>query len=509
MKKSLLLLIVVTFISFSSPFGKIIAGSFTEMTPARVHDRLALVTYVSDNIQAKHVEILVESLRQNGGLYSGSEVYAVITDSLVECNELSRMQGVITLHLRLDSVKAGYPLAVKAFAAARAEEAIGSRADYLAWFDPETLILSQPDGLVPGNGAKAVVQPVFLSNTVGLTPGEQPDDFWEPVYRTVKTDIRKIPVVETIFDRQKVMAYYNCEIFSVRRDAHIFSKWAEALDKLLSDSLFAYVTCNTPQRRIFLHQAVLSAVIIHETAGSAPAALPLSNGYPLHTQKKIPADRLISSLDSISCVILESLWTYYPNWMDNITASDLLTEKLSALYLRFMEVAPGIFRQEGSCNSYLVLTGDSSILIDPAGCTSCPVWFRKIISDHPLSLIILTHGHNDHRDNTDIWSDNGAVPVVAQRGIKDLIAYQEMLSGFFRRRNAIWSGRDISTFADTVISNPKITVYYDDSLSLRRGDLTLKIIHTSGETPDHSLIYIPERRAVFVGDNYYSSFPNL
>jgi alkyl sulfatase BDS1-like metallo-beta-lactamase superfamily hydrolase len=62
---------------------------------------------------------------------------------------------------------------------------------------------------------------------------------------------------------------------------------------------------------------------------------------------------------------------------------------------------------------------------------------------------------------------------------------------------------------DTTISDPRITQYYSDSLEIKKGNLTIKLWHTSGETPDHSLILIPELAAVFVGDNYYSSFPNL
>ncbi len=34
------------------------------------------------------------------------------------------------------------------------------------------------------------------------------------------------------------------------------------------------------------------------------------------------------------------------------------------------------------------------------------------------------------------------------------------------------------------------------------------MVHTPGETPDHAVIWIPEKKAVFVGDNYYEYFIN-
>lgn len=481
----------------------------TEIEHVKEEASLALVTYVSDIVQVKHAEVLVKSLRQYGGIYSGTVVYVVSTDPVIDCDVLLEIDGVRLINFSPEKRISKYPFAVKAFAAARAEEVIGESADYIAWFDPETIILSEPDGLIPENGAMAVAQPVFLSNNVGLAPGEPLDDYWEPIYRALNTDYDKIPVIETLIDRQKLLAYYNCVIFSVRSDARILNTWADVMDLLLSDTQYAYGTCNTPRRMTFLHQAVFSAVLVSKIPGSSPAVLPLTSGFPLHMREKIPAQAWSGPLDSVSCAILENLWVSNPSWLQSVNSSADLNRKFAELYLQFMEVAPGIYRQEGSCNSYLVVAGDSSILIDPAGAASFPYWFKKITTQYSLSAVILTHGHSDHRDYTDMWSDDGKIPVIAQEGIKDIVKYQQMLSGFFRRRNAIWSGTDVETFSDTLISNPKITSYYDDSLSIRCGNLTIQIWHTSGETPDHSLICIPERKAVFIGDNYYTSFPNL
>ena len=35
------------------------------------------------------------------------------------------------------------------------------------------------------------------------------------------------------------------------------------------------------------------------------------------------------------------------------------------------------------------------------------------------------------------------------------------------------------------------------------------MLHTPGETWDHSTVWIPQLKAAFIGDNYYSSFPNI
>src|SRR4029453_4119703 len=50
---------------------------------------------------------------------------------------------------------------------------------------------------------------------------------------------------------------------------------------------------------------------------------------------------------------------------------------------------------------------------------------------------------------------------------------------------------------------------FDDRMELALGGVTFQLLHTPGETPDHLSVWIPQFKAVFVGDNYYDSFPNI
>jgi alkyl sulfatase BDS1-like metallo-beta-lactamase superfamily hydrolase len=53
---------------------------------------------------------------------------------------------------------------------------------------------------------------------------------------------------------------------------------------------------------------------------------------------------------------------------------------------------------------------------------------------------------------------------------------------------------------------PDIT--FIDNYTYKLGGLHFIMNHTPGETPDHTTIWIPELKAVFVGDNYYEYFIN-
>jgi len=195
--------------------------------------------------------------------------------------------------------------------------------------------------------------------------------------------------------------------------------------------------------------------------------------------------------------------------MKKIKIEEPLNGWLMDTYLDYLEIAPQIYRVEGSSNSYLVVTEEGSILIDPAGAAVAPEFYEKILAKHPLKAILLTHAHQDHSDDMDRWIGDKQIPVVAQREFKRYIEYVGELQGFFSRRNAIWNGK-FPEEAEQVQSKQQLkpTVYFSDEYELELGGLHFKMLHTPGETPDHATIWIPERKAVFVGDNYYEYFIN-
>lgn len=231
-----------------------------------------------------------------------------------------------------------YPLAVKPFAAAQTERLLKGRAVTLAWFDPETVILSPPAGLIAKGKIKAVVQPVFLTNNISLSPGEPLNDFWIGIYGKAGVRYDDIPVVRSLIDSQDILAYYNCEIFSVDPAEGICEQWAEIMDDLLSDTAFAFGVCNTDQRKLFLHQAVLSAVIVSKAGKNGTGSLKLRYGYPLHQHGRLPSGRSISPLNRISCVILEDLWERDPSWMQYFIIKEPLKSWLEDIWAGFMKV---------------------------------------------------------------------------------------------------------------------------------------------------------------------------
>jgi hypothetical protein len=291
-------------------------------------ERFALVTYVLNPEQENKAEALVKSLRRFGGAYAGAPVYVVLGNpQSLPCARL-RQAGVDLVATDADELGRGYPLAIKAFAAAQIERLVADRVETLAWFDPETLVLGPLQALDLGGGYDAALRPVFKVNNVGQPPGTPPDAFWKPIYDATGLNPATVPAVRTIVEGQPVKAYFNCEIFSVRPRAGIFRKWAACLKPFLKDREYQRTACPDSLHRLFLHQSVLSAVIVSNTDASRRRALPDSCGYPLNLHQNLPPERKVAAWNDLSAVILENLWDDRPDWIEIIEVREPLASWL-------------------------------------------------------------------------------------------------------------------------------------------------------------------------------------
>ena len=283
---------------------------------AGLAERFAIVTYVLTPDQEGKAEILIKSLRRFGGDYGGVPVYVVLGNPRdVPCARL-RQDGVELVPTDASKLGQRYPLAIKAYAAAQIERLTADRFDTLAWFDPETMVVGPLTSLDLGEAFDAAVKPVFKLNKVALPADAPPDAFWKPIFRETGLSVEEIPVVKSILEGRPIKAYFNCEIFSVRPRIGIFREWAARLEPFLKDQDYQWTACPDLLHRLFLHQAVLSAVIISKTQATRRAELPDSCGYPLNLHQDLPPARKAAALNGLSGVILETLWDDNPDWMN-------------------------------------------------------------------------------------------------------------------------------------------------------------------------------------------------
>lgn len=481
----------------------------TTLIYPKQNSEIAIVTYASNNEQERAVKALIKSVRELSGIYKDCNIYVVLGDpDNFPCSTLKGKN--VELHkLEMDRTFFDYPLAIKAFSAAQVEKIVKNNTNSLIWFDPGVMVLNSLNALDLENNYDASLRPVTLSNNISISPDTEPNDYWTPIYELCGIDYKKLSAMKTIVDNVEIQPYFNCEVFSINPELGICSEWAEKLGILLRDDDFQKNACTSFLRKLFLHQAVLSGVISSKINPERIKSLPVTSGYPFNQHDRLPADKKILSLNECSVVIFDYAWDNIPTWMKNIKIDEPLDSWVFETYLDYLKLNYNLYRIEGSCNSYLVTTKEGSVLIDPAGASIEPVFFKRLIGKIPLKAILLTHAHQDHSDDIAFWRDEMEVPVIAQREFKTYFKYQSDFAGFFNRRNAIWSGKPIPAEPTAnPNSSEEPTIYFSDNYEYKLGGLTFKMIHTPGETPDHTTIWIPEISSVLSGDNYYEYFIN-
>ncbi len=177
-----------------------------------------------------------------------------------------------------------------------------------------------------------------------------------------------------------------------------------------------------------------------------------------------------------------------------------------------------------SLNSFgnvgVVETDDGLVIFDIALRLFAPLIFKRVrdFSDKPVKYIIFSHGHFDHCLGysyfiKEIQEKRWEMPqVIAHENLVRRFKKYEMLD-----HHQSWTYTQ--QFASVGIGNieesihrrldPTIVIRGNNSYEFQLGNVNFEVHHDKGETDDSLWMFVPDKKALFTGDLFVTSYPNV
>lgn len=211
------------------------------------------------------------------------------------------------------------------------------------------------------------------------------------------------------------------------------------------------------------------------------------------------------------------------------TPDDLIAHT-SEFRKEVIEVTEGVHVAIGYAlaNAILVEGENSNIIIDTTGTIETAREVKALfdeINSNPIEAIIYTHNHGDHTYGATVFAEDSNPDIYAHDSTEE---YLSRVIGIIR---PIISSRSNRMFGNSLpkseVENNGIgpfleigrdgrqpgllypTKTFSDKIKFEAGGVKIELFHAPGETNDQLFVWLPEKKALFPGDNFYKTFPNL
>jgi alkyl sulfatase BDS1-like metallo-beta-lactamase superfamily hydrolase len=195
-----------------------------------------------------------------------------------------------------------------------------------------------------------------------------------------------------------------------------------------------------------------------------------------------------------------------------------------------IEVTEGVHVAIGYAlaNAILVEGENSNIIIDTTGTVETAREVKALfdaINSNPIEAIIYTHNHGDHTYGATVFAEVSNPDIYAHDSTEE---YLSRVIGIIR---PIISARSNRMFGNSLprseVENNGIgpfleigrdgrqpgllypTKTFSDKIKFEISGVKVELFHAPGETNDQLFVWLPEKKALFPGDNFYKTFPNL
>jgi hypothetical protein len=298
-------------------------ATLTSGSNTREGIRLVIATIAYPNKASEtNAVLLTESIRAFGGAMARTPVWCFTPDTEpnVSATFKSRLDSleVALIPFELERETREFAFAGHVQAAANAETKAVRDADLLAWLSPNTLVLQEPKAFLLQSGRSLGYKPVH-HKLLGSDYGEPLDEFWTLIYEHCEVREDSVFPMRTQVEDIEIRPYFNAGSLVMYPRAKIMRAWLDTFLRVFQKPEYQTFYNKDSRYEIFMHQAILSGVILSRLDVTKMQELPPRYNYPLNLYTEDTTAGRPESLEE--CVTIRHEGFYEdPKWTENIPA---------------------------------------------------------------------------------------------------------------------------------------------------------------------------------------------
>jgi hypothetical protein len=215
-------------------------------------------------------------------------------------DELAALK-VKLIRFKLDNEALRFPFTADITAASLAESKTIGQTDFLVWLGSNTIFLQEPKEFILSQDKNFAYRPVHHT-LIGSLYDKPTDRFWKLIYQYCKVPNDRIFPMTTHVDGNIIRPYFNAGLLVTRPEKSLFRSWQETFFQYYQEPELLEFYQQDERYAIFIHQAILSGVVLSTLLKNEIQELPLIYNYPLHLYSEDITNHRPSSLTELVTV---------------------------------------------------------------------------------------------------------------------------------------------------------------------------------------------------------------
>lgn len=275
--------------------------------------------------------LLVESIRAFAGTLSKNPIWVITPGSSQQLSNVTKDRLQILdanlISFAIDESKLPFFFATELQAIAFAELLAERDTALLAWLDSNTLVLNEPKEFLLQDAKSLGYRPVHHT-LIGSRYDDPLDPFWTQIYSSCHVPQDRVFPMITHVDAIQVRPYFNAGILITRPTNRLFQSWHDTFSEIYHEPKCQEFYRQDERYKIFVHQAVLSGVILSMFPAAELQELPPTYNYPLHLFSEDVSNTRPSTLEELVTIRHEGFYED-PEWLEKIPAKKALKNWIS------------------------------------------------------------------------------------------------------------------------------------------------------------------------------------